>query len=174
MDEAQRREKERAEREREKDLAERERILQEDYKRNSSVWCLLCFACTIRNQADFRERWERQWPVRGERERMPGQTLIFLFQRSKRMIFLLSLLFLILFCQRERRDKEISKGKSAVRHSVNALSWAPCFHKNLVLSIYLSCRIEGNINSGLFMMDSLCLLITSHNYGTHFSFNFLN
>ena len=109
-----------------------------------------------------------------ERERMPGQTLIFLFQRSKRMIFLLSLLFLILFCQRERRDKEISKGKSAVRHSVNALSWAPCFHKNLVLSIYLSCRIEGNINSGLFMMDSLCLLITSHNYGTHFSFNFLN
>ena len=39
-----------------------------------------------------------------ERERgCPSQTLIFLFLRSKRMIFLLFLLFLILFCQREER-----------------------------------------------------------------------
>ena len=76
MDEAQRREKERAERERER--SSRERILQEDYKRNSSVWCLLCFACTIRNPS-----WERQWPVRGEREDARPDSDIFVSEIQK-------------------------------------------------------------------------------------------
>lgn len=71
----------------------------------------------------------------------PGSD-IFVF-RSKRMVFLLSLLSLIFLAEREREIRYLQGKKNAVRHSVNAVSWAPCFHKTLVLSIYFSCVLEG-------------------------------
>ena len=78
-----------------------------------------------------------------EREDARPDSDIFVSEIQKNDISAVPSVSDFILSERERRDKEISKGKSAVRHSVNALSWAPCFHKNLVLSIYLSCRIEG-------------------------------
>ena len=60
---------------------------------------LLCFACTIRNPS-----WERQWPVRGERERMPiPDSDIFVFEIQKNDISVVPSVSDFILSEREER-----------------------------------------------------------------------
>jgi hypothetical protein len=91
-------------------FASKREEMKELMRRRASVWCLLCFACTIRNPSFLRGRWETQCGLSEERERGgPAQTLDF-FSGSKRMVFLLSLNSMIFF-GREREIADIFKAK---------------------------------------------------------------